>query len=493
MGLSGFKKLSRYLTQSDDKFVTNLDDLLETGLESGAIACIDWREETTQSIAAIDQMLEIRGKLKLNWSFFDILKDADVGEIFRNKNFLSLTRDQLAQHNLVLCRIQTYDDSYCFSILSEQEFNEIESIEHKDQFLITKDYDADEFYLQAIRLLEQAEMDGKLESSVYITEHKQSKSRNKKKNRKLETLKKQLGDENGGNGFYGDDEKLPKFSDLDGPIKAGNGHNYNAYSRLSNYATFRIRNSIFNIIHGKSNSARALRDGWYVNFYAALFRERAYLEDLSEFSSFSDYSEEYSTYLPPTQAWDFAYSIFGLYWLGENETWRNFAKLFTIYKSRDDIEGCFETIIYSLISLLSIKQLDTERLNDILNEEPLKGLKESWECDKAFEEKLNQLCEWHIDHCHASKGYKIHSPGFDLFPTWILALDKYRALQRGCSCLPTNDLMSLTKLIMDADFGEPKTPLFTETSRVYQNCYGDDNSDIRQSWLEFLAGYDMDT
>ncbi len=113
---------------------------------------IDWRSEPDETVSQIEPMLVRFGLRDFDWAFIDTLLEQGDGTELKNCNFLSVLRDRLAIHDLVLVHINLMGDSYGFTVLPIAAYANIAGFAD-DEFSISTDFGADDGYDRAIEIL----------------------------------------------------------------------------------------------------------------------------------------------------------------------------------------------------------------------------------------------------------------------------------------------------------------------------------------------------
>jgi hypothetical protein len=120
---------------------------------------------------------------------------------------------------------------------------------------------------------------------------------------------------------------------------------------------------------------------------------------------------------------------------------------------------------------------------------PFEVLLGAWEKDGHFAKALAELADWHLAKCHiVLTGYDdIHAPGYDFFPTWLLAIDRHRQRALGTSCLPSHELFDLARPYIDGQYDVPEGELVQEVRAFYERTWID-APDLIEAWRPYLTG-----
>jgi hypothetical protein len=144
----------------------------------------------------------------------------------------------------------------------------------------------------------------------------------------------------------------------------------------------------------------------------------------------------------------------------------------------------YKYLPHALNSLLRAGEPTADLLTAFEEAVPLQTLPAVWHDDQAFAAMLDEACDWHLRETYPGLEY---IAGMSLFPSWLFALDRYRAQRVGRSCLPDHPLMVYGKRLLAADFTGPEHPLVSEAKAEYSRRYGDSTvDDFKSQWRTLL-------
>ncbi|NHZ77783.1 hypothetical protein F2P44_00480 [Massilia sp. CCM 8695] len=475
-------------TQLDgaDKKDDALYRLFEAAENNGTIGAIDWRAGPDETTSEIDRMLSDLGIHDFDWTFIDHLADMDQGEVLRNNNFLCHTRDQLKSIGLNLAYFNRFDDACRFSILSDENFLKIDNMFKKNHISISNDFEPDAYYsLGKLHLKKTGFSQSGMSPDAAILEHEQ-------KERKIKSLRKLLNDEAA---MAPGEEKhslAPAYARFSVPEKLGEDNNAWAISSaISLYATWTARRASQRIIDGETACLPFIVDSWRLDLLHRGFLEQSYLQALTEFPRVEDLTGNVSLF-DACIYWRLTIAAAGFYYFGYEEEWKSCAAYYTMFERRNvmtnSYEEDFERMQWALIRFLAKDCATHEDLNELSKIEPFGSLFGAWADDDYFTEALDGLCDWHLNQCHAAiRGdSKIHAPGYDFLPVWILSIARKREKEIGRLCLPHNDLMRITEKYLSIPSGAPVGQLVTDLNALYAREFGG-QTDFHKAWDTYLS------
>jgi len=96
---------------------------------------IDWRSDADELIAALNPVLERRQINNFDWSFINELIAAEDSESLRNDNLLLILGRKIAERGFILAWINTLGDNYEFTVLTPEQFAQIDSLKGTDFYV----------------------------------------------------------------------------------------------------------------------------------------------------------------------------------------------------------------------------------------------------------------------------------------------------------------------------------------------------------------------
>jgi hypothetical protein len=462
-----------------------LHELLDAAIDQGALACIDWREETAGIINGADGMLARLGRT-VDWSFVDHLTDMGQGEVLRNPNVLSHLRDQLQQIGLRLAHIDVGDDAYRFAVLAPDDFERINGMARKKVVTISDDFGADEFYAPARIHLTAV---GFVQPARTVDPAQQA---SKLRARRIKSLRKLLDEESALHPDEAADSLVPPYARWTLPSHGDETDPWLVAFDMGLQTSWIQRRASRRLLMGDTSMAGTLRDCWRLRLLERAFLERAYLASMTKFPNLAAAVGEVSfrdaqRYLELTVA-AAALSCFGF-----EEEFQQCAAFYPLFEARLRQLGShrveLEEQLLALMWFLSRARPTSTDLDTLAETSPFEVLRGAWEKDGHFAQALAELADWHLAKCHiALTGYDdIHTPGYDFFPTWLLAIDRHRQRALGTSCLPSHELFELARPYIDAQYDAPEGELVQEVRALYERTWKD-APDLIEAWRPYLAG-----
>lgn len=239
------------------------------------------------------------------------------------------------------------------------------------------------------------------------------------------------------------------------------------------------------VMTGISTDGSAIRDGWTLQKLACRFRERDLVASLQEFRTLEDLGEQSS--LDVNYYWDFNQVVWGQFAVGLSADWQEGLDILTLCEMRGQgvlpSRHDYAEMPLALNNLLRADRPSAAHFQSFINAAPFQKLADSWSDDQAFRVMLLDACDWHLRRTYPSDFY--HS-GFALFPSWLLALNRYRQERTNKSSLPDHPLMVYGKRILAANFDGPTHPLVIEAEAEYARRYADKPVDFEAEWRAFL-------
>lgn len=465
---------------NDDK----LDFLLEAAEDHGTIGVIDWRSEPGETTDQVDRMLSELGVTTFDWTFIDHLAEMEQGEVMRNCNFLTHIRDQLKTIDLNFVHFDRSDDAFRFAIMRDDAFDKITGMARKNSILIGADFGPDEYYsLGKFHLTKVGFSQAGVNANVEIFKQKQSAQ-------KIKSLRKMLSD---GADISPDDGDAPVSSHARLAVPEKLDPTLSAWTmqlHITWFANPHARAVAHRILTGESACLPMIVDNWRLSLMQRSFLEQSYLETHKEYPLVADLMAEVSMY-DAVRYWDLTIAAAGFFCFGYQEEWEACAAFYPMFERRrvitDSDEEDFERMQWALIRFLANDQPDGDDLNALAKVAPFGPLFGTWDVDSYFMAALNALCDWHIDACHAAvRGdSRVHSPGYDLLPVWILAIARQRERVTGRICLPQNALMKIADTFSSIPADVPPGETVNALRTLYGKEYGD-RTDFCAAWDGYL-------
>ena len=462
----------------------SLHELLDAAIAQGSLACIDWREETAGIINGADRMLARLGST-VDWSFVDHLIDMNQGEVLRNNNVLCHLRDQLQQIGLRLALIDVGDDAYRFAVLAPSDFDRLNGMARKNVVTISDDFGADEFYAPARIHLTAV---GFVQPTRTIDPAQQA---SKQRARRIKSLRKLLDDESTLHPDESADSLVPPYARWTLP---GNGDETDPWLvaiHLGLQTSWIQRRASRRLLMGDAAMAGTLRDCWRLRLLERAFLERAYLASMTKFPNLAAATGEVSFY-DAQQYLELTVAAAALSCFGFEEEFQQCASFYPLFEARLRRLGShqveLEHQLLALMRFLSTARPTSADLDTLAATSPFDVLRGTWEKNDHFAQALAELADWHLAKCHAAlSGHDdIHAPGYDFFPTWLLAIDRCRERALGTSSLPSHDLFDLARPYIDAKYDAPEGKLVHEVRALYERTWND-SPDWIEAWKPYLT------
>ncbi|MFN0318011.1 MAG: hypothetical protein ACKVQA_23540 [Burkholderiales bacterium] len=463
----------------------NLPEVLDLAIQEGTLGCIDWREETSGIINSTDRMLERVGKT-LDWSFLDHFLDMGHGEILRNNNVLCHVRDQLQQVGLRLAHINMSDDAYRFAVLAPNDFERVDGMAKKKMVAISDDFGPDEFYAPAqvhLKVVGFSQPAGRDDQVQLVS---------KQRARRIKSLRKILDEECTFHSGEAPDSLVPPYARSTLPVELGEVDTWRVFQDLGLQTSWIQRRASRRLLMGEGAMAQTLRDCWRLRLLERMFLERAYLEAVKAYPTLAASTEHVSSY-DASNFLEFTVAAAALSYFGFEDHFRQCAAFYPVFEARLNILGSHQAekdhLLLALMRFLTKEMPDGVDLNTLAATPPFEVFLGTWEKDDHFAQALAELADWHIAKCHAvlsGGGDDMHVPGYDFFPTWLLAIDRHRerALQKK-SRLPSHDLFTLAQPYINAKYDTAEGRIAREARILYERTWSS-SSNLVEEWRQYL-------
>lgn len=485
-----FEVLRSVLLGDDaDSSVGDLEQLLELACERDRLHFIDWRGETAGVVNGVDRCLELLCVEGFDWTFLDHLADIGVGEVMRNNNFLCHVRDQLQQIGQQLVHVNRFDDNFYFFVTSPEKFASISGMHKRHELEISDDFGPDEFYLLGMTHLKASGF-----SQPSGRENREAQEK-KRQARRLKSLRKMLDETCQLEKDEAPDSLVPPYARFEPPARVGTSvedRSWTIYLDSGLYASWLARRASKRILDGDGSAGAHMRTSWELELISRKFLERSYLDATREYGT-PDKASGQLSYYDACHYWRLTLAATGFYYIGAHKNWQECASFYPMFKCRFQITKSFladlEAMQWALIQFLSDEGEGSVRLDQLAKTDPFGPLLNSWRDDGRFAQGLHALFEWHLQGCHqALRGdSEIEVPGYEFFPTWILAIDRNRERVLGRSSLPEHPLMGMTGRYLVASFEGRGDPLVERLTRLYESTYAADPVDLLEVWKSFVG------
>jgi hypothetical protein len=478
--------LAAVLLSEGEPSPAQLHALLERAIHLGRLGCVDWREETAGIVNAGNKMLQCVSAVGFDWSFIDHLGDIGEGEVLRNNNVLCHLRDQLAQVGLRLVHLEVGDDAYRFAILVPEAFERIHRMAKKNVMKITDDFGPDEFYAQGKVHLKVAGF------AQAANANERAQLEVKQRARRIKSLRKLLDDEAELHPDEAVDSLVAPYARFTFPPQLDTGHDtWRISMKLGLHTSWAQRRASRRLLLGEAKMAPELLDCWRLRLLERMFLECAYLDSLGEYPKLADLLDRVSFY-EANKFWELTVAATALYCFGYEAEWRQCAALYALFERRLAVSGGqqpeVERMQLALVRFLGTANPAGAHLDTLAASAPFGPLFGAWDKDKHFAQALGELCDWHLTKCHvALTGYDdIHAPGYDFFPTWILAIDRQRERALGRSSLPQHDVLALARPYLNANYVGPEGALVREARALYERACGKTPAQFIEAWDRYF-------
>jgi hypothetical protein len=468
----------------------SLPELLDAAIDQGSLACIDWREETAGIINGADRMLARLGS-SVDWSFIDHLIDMDQGEVLRNRNVLSHLRDQLLQIGLRLAHIDVGDDAYRFAVLAPSDFERLNGMARKNVVTISDDFCPDEFYSPARVHLTTV---GFVQPTRTIDPAQQA---SKQRARRIKSLRKLLDDESTFDPGESADSLVKPYAQWKLPTDGSEMAPWQVAGKIQMMTTWMERRASRRLLMGDAATAGTLRDCWRLRLLERAFVERDCLERMTKFPNLAAAAKE-GSFFDARRYLHLTVAAAALSYFGFEKEFRQCASFYPLFEARLDRLGSHrieqEEQLLALMRFLSTERPTSADLDALAAITPFEVLRGTWEKNGHFAQALAELADWHLAKCHVALSgsddiHDIHVPGYDFFPTWLLAIDRHRERVLGNSSLPSHDLFDLARPYIDANYDVPEGKLVQEVRALYERSWND-SPDWIEAWKPYLTGDD---
>jgi hypothetical protein len=465
---------------------TELNELLDAAIAEGTLGCIDWRQEPSGLIDATNAMLE-RLEAVIDWSFIDHLYDMDQGEVLRNHNLLRHLRDQLQQIELSLVHIDVGDDAYRFAVLKPADCERISGMARKNAVVITDDFGPDEFYEPARVHLSVAGF------AQPARKDDPSKLARQQRARRIKTLRKLLDDESSLDPAEAAESLVPPYARWTVPAQlTAETTAWHVSYDTGLYTSWVQRRASRRLLMGEAEMAGTLRDCWRLRWLERAFLERSYLSTIRQYPDLATCTKEVSFY-DASQYLELTVATAALSYCGFIEEFRQCAAFFPLFEARLDTMGShrepLERQLLAVVRFLAAEHPTAADLDRLAATAPFNSLRGAWDKEPHFTHAIAELADWHLARCHAAlSGYDdIHAPGYDFFPTWLLAITRHRQRAVGTPGLPAHELFELARPYLEADFDQPEGEQVRQLRELYENSWSG-APDWLAEWEKFLAG-----
>jgi hypothetical protein len=398
--------------------------------------------------------------------------------VLRNNNFLCHVNEQLKQIDFHLVHVNIFDDSYRFFVASKDSFALIDGMQIKNVVEISDNFGADEYYslgllhLKAVGFFQPGRSQDKAAEKA------------KKQKRQIKSLTKLLADESVL--LEGEDANslVPPYARFEIPLLL---NTEKAEGRLAMdiglYTSWAARRASQRMFEGKKDAASILVNCWRLRLLERKFEERCFLRILSERSTLESVS-----FYDLQHFWPLTIASTAFYYFGFESEWRECSAYYPIFEGRFATIGLTyseqERMQCALIKFLVSSADEIGSLNKLSETAPFKSFYGTWLNDDLFLQAIDSLCDWHLDECHSAlRGDSfVHEPGYDFLPMWILAIDRKRERVLGRSCLPKNQLLSVTSRYLETNFPNTKNEIVEKLEFLYSSTYGTSPVDLAFEW-----------